>query len=85
MLNYLVSSTSCFSMLNQIVSSNSYHINPILDFILYLICVTYAYISITKRIEYYIDKILNNPIIMIKMLGTFISFMILCNRYNICI
>ncbi len=63
---------------NQITSFDNCYINPTLDSIIFIICSCIVILSIYKRFYEYIHEIAYNPIILIEMPLTFISYKILC-------
>ena len=69
----------------QITTFDNCYINPTIDLILFLCCSIFVLISIIKRYTDYLNIIKYNPKLLIEMAATFISFKILCKRYNICL
>ncbi len=69
----------------QITTFDNCYINPTIDFILFLCCSIIVLLSMIKQYTDYLNIIEYNPILLIEMVATFISYNILCKRYNICL
>jgi hypothetical protein len=73
-------------MRDQKTLKDNHYINPILDFILSLICIFYVIKSIINIIKEFIYNIQHNKkILVLDNVLTIISYKYLCKRFKICL